>query len=265
VLRLIVFKMYAIAATFPSLAPAGDHTTPRKVFDTLVTRRAIVALLAVGISLRIFVITLYSPVGLRQTQYGSIHTVGKELLRYIAPYAVMAPPDSGIDPEGMSFGSTVPANQGQSPTTLSTEFAQGYSGVGASLPSQGIREMLGSYQEIFRLSGLPTVVLVALTIVGLFISKGNTRRALWLFFALAAYLYIAPVALSSYDVRYGVPAGLLLSIAGSLGGWLFGYGCNLSPLRHSPYESCVSLFGFIARLKLGPLHTSCADRTEMPT
>lgn len=148
-----------------------------------------------------------------------LHAVGEDLLKYVAPYAVVARPDSGIEPGGMSFASDIPANQGQSPSTLSSEFAEDYSGVSSALPSQGIREALGAYQEIFRLSGLPVIILTALAIVGLFASEGHVRRSLWLIFVLAAYLYVAPVALSSYDVRYGVPASLLLSIAGALGGW----------------------------------------------
>lgn len=146
--------------------------------------------------------------------------VGKELLRYVAPYSVVARPASGVDPDGMSFASAVPANQGQSPTLLAEEYSEDYTHVSHSLPSQGVREALGSYQEIFRLSGLPVVLLALLSIVGLMVSRGSVRRAILLFGALAGYLYVVPVALSSYDVRYGVPAGLMLSVSGALGGWV---------------------------------------------
>lgn len=148
-----------------------------------------------------------------------LHAVFTDLLRYVAPYAVAAREDSGVEPGGMSFASTVPANQGQSVRVLSREYAEDYSDVSANLPSQGVREILGAYQEVFRLSGLPVIMLAALVIVGLLVSAGSVRRALWLFFVLAIYLYVAPVAVTHYDVRYGVPAGLLLSIAGALGAW----------------------------------------------
>jgi Dolichyl-phosphate-mannose-protein mannosyltransferase len=148
-----------------------------------------------------------------------LHAVGTDLLRYVAPYAVVARSDSGIDPGGMSFASAVPASQGQSPAALSDDFSTDYGGVSPRLPGQGAREILGSYQEIFRLSGLPVVFFAALAIIGLFVADGSVRRALWLFFVLAVYLYVVPVALSSYDVRYGVPASLLLSISAALGGW----------------------------------------------
>jgi hypothetical protein len=148
-----------------------------------------------------------------------LHTVAKELTRYVATDAIVAPPDSGVGPAGMSFGSDSPANQGQTPALLARQLSEDYSGVNTAPPAQGVREALGSYQEIFRLSGLPTLILFALSVIGLFVSDGHIRRALLLFFCIAIYLYVIPVAVSSYDVRYGVPAGMVLSVAGSLGGW----------------------------------------------
>lgn len=148
-----------------------------------------------------------------------LKAVAKDLLRYIAPYAAGARPESGISPGGMSFASASPSNQGQTPPVLASEFSQDYTDVGRGLPTQTVRELLGSYQEVFRLGGLPVIVLTILAIMGLFVSEGSVRRALLLFFVIAVYLYVVPVALSSYDVRYGVPASLLLSIAGALGGW----------------------------------------------
>lgn len=151
--------------------------------------------------------------------FAYLKVVAKDLLRYIAPDAVTARPQSGVDPSGMSFASAVPANQAQTPTLLASEYAQDYTHVSRSLPSQSVREALGAYQEIFRLDGFATSVLMCLALVGLVVSRGSIRRAMLLFTVLAIYLYVAPVALSSYDVRYGVPAGLMLSVAGALGGW----------------------------------------------
>jgi hypothetical protein len=148
-----------------------------------------------------------------------LRAVGKDLLRYVAVYTVALRPDSGVGPSGMSFGSSTPANQGQTPQALARDFAGDYSGVSSSLPGQGVREFLGVYQEIFRLSGLLSVMLFCVSVTGIFVSPPQIRRALLLFLLMALYLYIAPVALSSYDVRYGVPGGMLLAVAGALGGW----------------------------------------------
>lgn len=151
-----------------------------------------------------------------------LRAVGKDLLRYVVTDEIVTRPDSGVGPTGMSFGSNTPVNQGQTPRVLAHELSADYSGVSVAPPGQGVRELLGSYQELFRLSGLPTLILLGLSIVGLFVSKGYVRRTVLLFFSIAAYLYVVPVALSSYDVRYGVPAGMVLSVAGSLGGWSLG-------------------------------------------
>jgi 4-amino-4-deoxy-L-arabinose transferase-like glycosyltransferase len=148
-----------------------------------------------------------------------VRTVIKELTRYVATDAIVTRPDSGVGPTGMSFGSDLPANQGQTPTLLAHELSVDYSDVSAAPPGQGIRELLGAYQEIFRLSGLPTIILAVLSLIGIGVSRGSERRTVLLFFLVAAYLYVIPVAVSSYDVRYGVPAGMVLSIAGTLGAW----------------------------------------------
>jgi hypothetical protein len=148
-----------------------------------------------------------------------LQTVFKELARYVAGDALVTRPYSGVGPAGMSFGSNLPANQGQTPSLLAHQLSADYSDVSTGPPGQDTRELLGSYQEIFRLSGLPTLFLIGLSIMGIVVSSGSTRRAMLLFFSIAVYLYVIPVAVSSYDVRYGVPAGMVLSIAGTLGAW----------------------------------------------
>lgn len=148
-----------------------------------------------------------------------LRAVAKDMVRYIVTDEIVTRPDSGVGPPRMSFGSGTPANQGQTPNLLARELSVEYSDVSIAAPGQGVRELLGSYQELFRLSGLPTLVLLGLSLAGLLVARGRERRTTLLFLSIAVYLYLLPVALSSYDVRYGVPAGMVLSIAGSLGGW----------------------------------------------
>jgi hypothetical protein len=148
-----------------------------------------------------------------------LRAVAKDMARYIVTDEIVARPDSGVGPTGMSFGSNTPANQGQTPSLLARELSTKYSDVSVAPPGQAVRELLGSYQELIRLSGFPTLILLGFSLAGLLVSRGRERRTTLLFFSIAVYLYVLPVALSSYDVRYGVPAGMVLSIAGSLGGW----------------------------------------------
>ncbi len=151
-----------------------------------------------------------------------IQAVAKDLLRYVAPYAEVVRPGSGADPERMSFFNDIPTSQGQAPQELADEFSEDYYGIGSATTGQWTRELLGSYQEIFRVGGLLTVVFGLLSIVGVFFAQGAVRRVILLFGLLALYLYVAPVALSSYDARYGVPAAMMLSVSAALGGWAIG-------------------------------------------
>jgi hypothetical protein len=148
-----------------------------------------------------------------------LKTVVKDLARYVAPYAITAPKDSGSSPGGMSFANTVPQNQGATPAQLASQYSVEYSQVDHALPSQGIRELLGGYQEIFRLNGFAIALLALTAIAGLWLTRDHIRRGLVLLMVLAVYLYVAPVALSSYDVRYGVPPGLILAAAAGIGAW----------------------------------------------
>jgi len=54
-------------------------------------------------------------------------------------------------------------------------------------------------------------------VVALVRGSPRMRRAAWLVVLVAAYLFLAPPALNSYDVRYGVPPAELLAVASALG------------------------------------------------
>jgi hypothetical protein len=148
-----------------------------------------------------------------------LKTVARDLARYVAPYAIVVPPQSGIAPNGMSFANTVPQAQGASSAELASQYSVDYSHVDRSLPSQGVRELFGGYQEIFRLNELVIVLLAFMAAAGAWVTRGHVRRSSILLLLLTTYLYVAPVALLQYDVRFGVPAGLMLSAAAAIGAW----------------------------------------------
>ncbi len=148
-----------------------------------------------------------------------LKTVAKDFAQYVAPSAIVASKQAGVPPDGMSFANTVPQDQGESSGQLASEYSGKYSHVDRSLPSQGIRELLGGYQEIFRLNGLAIVLLTFIAIAGPWVTRAHVRRASVLLLLLTAYLYVVPVAFSDYDVRYGVPPGLMLSAAAGIGAW----------------------------------------------
>lgn len=148
-----------------------------------------------------------------------LKTVAKDLAQYVAPNAIVSPMNSGIAPYGMSFANTVPQSQGESSAQLASKYSVAYSHVDRSLPSQGIRELLGGYQEIFRLNGLAIVLLALMAVAGPLVTRGHVRRGSVLLLLLTAYVYVASVALDHYDVRFGVPPGLMLSAAAGIGAW----------------------------------------------
>jgi hypothetical protein len=116
---------------------------------------------------------------------------------------------------------------GQSPATLSfawrdtdveqlvvNAMSRRYLGTTVRLSGQSI---LGHYQNIFRLSGLSICGLAFFTLLGMFKARGPLRLGVSLFGLSALALYLLPVATVSYDYRYGMPPGILITVAGVLG------------------------------------------------
>jgi hypothetical protein len=161
----------------------------------------------------------FARAALEHQPFQYLKLVARDFAQYVAPDAIVGLNQAGVPPSGMSFANTVPQNQAESPAQLASEFSGKYSHVDHSLPSQGIRELLGGYQEIFRLNGLVIVLLAFMAIAGPWVTRGHVRRAAVLLLLLSAYLYVVPVAASDYDVRYGVPPGLMLSAAAAIGAW----------------------------------------------
>jgi hypothetical protein len=79
------------------------------------------------------------------------------------------------------------------------------------------KQILGAYQNLFRVSGLALAVLIAFTLVGMIRSRGQIRFGLFLFGLSGLCLYIVPVLTVSYDFRYGIPAETLIVVSGILG------------------------------------------------
>jgi hypothetical protein len=144
-------------------------------------------------------------------------TVAKDLLRYVDPTVGTPRPDSGTDADRMSFKSTVPTAQSQSPELLADQYDVKYSGVGDGTASTAGRYALGLYQAVFRIQGLMILLLLGVTIAGVVLARGTLRAAGWLFLLTAVYLFVVPVAVSSYDIRYAIPAIDVLAAGAGVG------------------------------------------------
>ncbi len=146
-----------------------------------------------------------------------LRTVAKDLARYLVPTIGTDRPDSGTGEAQMSFENEVPAAQGASPGELAEQIDVKYSGVGDGTPSDTARYALGAYQALFRVEGLVTLLLLGLTIAGAVAGRGPLRAAGWLFLLAGLYLFVVPVAVTSYDIRYSVPAITMLAAGAGIG------------------------------------------------
>jgi hypothetical protein len=146
-----------------------------------------------------------------------LRTVSHDFARYFAPGIGTPRPDSGSDAENMSFDSVVPTAQGASLEELADQFDDAYTGVGSGQASETARTLLGSYQSLFRVQGLLTLLLIALALAGAVVGRGKMRAGASLFLVAGLALLALPPLLSSYDVRYSVPPINLLSAGAAFG------------------------------------------------
>lgn len=146
-----------------------------------------------------------------------LRTVAHDFARYFAPEAGMERPDSGSDAKSMSFESVVPTAQGASLEQLADQFDEAYNGVGSGQASETSRTLLGGYQSIFRVSGVLTILLIALAFAGMVLGRGRMRAGASLFLVAGLVLLALPPLVSSYDVRYSVPPVNLLAAGAAFG------------------------------------------------
>jgi hypothetical protein len=132
-----------------------------------------------------------------------------DLAKFVDP-SLNARPYAGQPPATLSFGWRDKEVEQQVVKVMSRK----YRGTTVRLHGQSI---LGHYQNIFRLSGLSICVLAFFTLLGMFKARGPLRLGVFLFGLSAFALYLLPVATVSYDYRYGMPPGILITVAGLLG------------------------------------------------
>jgi hypothetical protein len=143
--------------------------------------------------------------------------VTRDFLRFFVPGIGEPRPESGSEAEDMSFASTVPTAQGASPSELAEQFGERYSDVGDGTASTASRSFWGGYQSLFRIGGIPLMLLVALAALGAALDRGPLRAGAVLFLGAGLTLLAFPLLFSSYDVRYAVPPIDLLSAGAAIG------------------------------------------------
>ncbi len=146
-----------------------------------------------------------------------LRTVSRDFARFFLPGVGEPRPDSGSEASDMSFASTVPTAQGASASELAAQYDERYSDVGDGIADPASRGFWGAYQGLFRIGGLPLLLLVMLSIAACALSRGSRRTGAWLFLACGLVLLAFPPMFSSYEVRYTVPPIDLLAVSGGLG------------------------------------------------
>jgi hypothetical protein len=138
-----------------------------------------------------------------------LEAVLTDLAKFVDP-SLNARPYAGQPPATLSFAWR---DKGVEQLVVKA-MSRKYRGTTVRLHGQSI---LGYYQNIFRLSGLSICVLAFFTLLGMLKARGPLRLGVFLFGLSAFAVYLLPVATLSYDYRYGMPPGILIAVAGSLG------------------------------------------------
>jgi hypothetical protein len=136
--------------------------------------------------------------------------VGVEALRYLDSSIADERPYSGLSGSVQSFGLVDPATRER----IESEMAPAYDGTHVRVIG---RQILSTYQSLFRIGGLLVAALLILTVVGAFVARGAARLGIFLFGGTAVLLYLVPVATFAWEYRYGVQPQVFLVVAGVLG------------------------------------------------
>lgn len=81
----------------------------------------------------------------------------------------------------------------------------------------GLFERLRDYASVTRIEGLPTGLLLVLTLIAPFAARGRERRGAILLAGAALLLLVVPVVTINYDGRFAVPSYGFLGAAAALG------------------------------------------------
>lgn len=171
-----------------------------------------------------------------------LQAVATDVARYVDPSVGPERPFSGQPRELLSFGLEDPTTQ----KFLVDTMAKGYTGTSVHIHG---RQILTSYQNLFRVGGLALAALVVFTLVGMVVARGPVRLGVFLFGLTGLALYIGPAMTLSYDFRYGIPPETFIVVSGTLGAaavlarryptGLFGAGAEADP-RQARVEDGLS-------------------------
>jgi hypothetical protein len=157
-------------------------------------------------------------------------TVASDLLLYFDPAGWTNFSGSLIGPKSVSFRLRVPDEHCYDCSTPDL-LIEANSEYGFTDPAEGSYyqdferetregiEFFQSYQRVARMHGWLLAVLAVLSLLGLFAARGRAARAQWLMTLAAVALILFPVATTTYNIRYALPAIPLFAMAATLAAW----------------------------------------------
>jgi hypothetical protein len=136
-------------------------------------------------------------------------TVATDMLRYIDPSIGLQRAGSGQTSQLLSFGLVDPGTL----QLIQHAMALRYDDTSEHVFG---RQILATYQNLFRVGGGVLAALMLLTLAGLVVTRGPTRIGVALFGLGGLSLYVIPVATLTYDFRYGIPGQTFIVVSGTL-------------------------------------------------
>lgn len=140
-----------------------------------------------------------------------LEAVGTDLVRFV-DYGF-----GGVPPEGGEAGSTVSFSNQQPALeqALARIYARKYTDTQPHI-RRGVG-WLRRYDNVVRVPGWMLPVLLGIAVLGVAFGSGPARQGALLFGLSSLVLFVVPVAVLSFDYRYGIPPTALLVVAGVLG------------------------------------------------
>lgn len=140
-----------------------------------------------------------------------LEAVGTDLVRFVDYGFGGVPFGEGESGSIVSFSTQQPALE----QSLARIYARKYTDTQPQI-RRGVG-WLRRYDNVVRVPGWMLPILLGVAIVGVALGSGPMRQGALLFALSSLVLFVVPVAVLTYDYRYGIPPTALLVVAGVLG------------------------------------------------
>jgi hypothetical protein len=172
-------------------------------------------------------VTQFALAAIEHQPLSYLYTVGRDLARYMDPEIVTKLGWGGI---WMPLNQRLPAGEAFNRRSVQAYFSDTRIHV-----QQPIMNFLEGWHHVFRIHGALIALSAVLSLVGIGVAPdARTRRALGLLVSFSGVLFLVPVAVNVYEVRYSLPGATVLLIAGARGAEILGARVSADHRRPGP-------------------------------